>query len=508
MRDNGRKTQTDSSSTIGPCSHNKRSPFSYFLCGIVYILLLIPPLLFIVIPMVSCSIQVVLFTILAILIIRGIEKFRRRGMAAPKVRLFGYTSEKIFLALLLLVLYRSAILAMWMLSPLVLTLSTVALAAVSYFKKKTRADRVKLFAMLFLMLFPVYLSCAVVLFATKIGDRCGLMERERGTAPVFSMCSAKNRKLALRLTGAPYHCRSAFFSADRKLVYIGFGAETNPATQALLGVDPSNQKIRRKISDKTVFGGYCHREYRDCIFLVTPDRRIRLWDDGKHKAIRDYYLNSERARPRFFSVDQDGKTVYVATDRNWIVVVDLEKKRLINKIKVPDGSLLTITNTRKHIVASSAFFLRPFLYVVDKNSGRSERLYVGLPTIWKNLGFLFHLAADPERERVFAGAPFECAVYMIDLKTKKTVWRYPLPIGIRSITFDTKRRTLYAANYVDGYVYKIDAAGDEPRYLGKIFIGRRIRFFNYEKDEDVFLAASANGFFIYKPGALGFKSQH
>ena len=140
---------------------------------------------------------------------------------------------------------------------------------------------------------------------------------------------------------------------------------------------------------------------------------------------------------------------------------------------------------------------------MDKITGRFGRITVGPFSVWKSLGFFFHVAADPARERVFVAAPFECALYMVDLDSGKTLWKHELPIGIRNVTYDSKRNMVYAANYVNGYVYIFDASGRTPRYAGKIFLGRRLRFFNYDPGEDVFLAACANGFLIYDPKAAG-----
>jgi len=364
-------------------------------------------------------------------------------------------------------------------------------------RRKTWRSRAAGFVKNFILLFPVFMTFMVLVFSVTLQDRCELVSKQPGVRAVFSFCDASNEAVAEKYASNVYHCRNAFLSADRKLVYTGFGAETNNKVQALLGVDPATGKIERHLSTYTVFRGYCDKENSVCVHLVSPKDTIRIWDDEKQVAIDQYVTPKDR--PRFLAPDQENGDLYVASDADWIARVDLKEKKVVEKIKVPTGSLLTIDDTREKIVGTINMGFRNVLMVVDKKSREVENIRVGSLNMWKSLGFFFHVAADPVRERVFVAAPFECAVYMVDLKTKKTVWRVKLPIGIRDLTYDTKRDVLYASNFVNGYVYKIKAEGDSPQRAGRIFLGKRLRYFNYEPDMDIFLGASANGFFMYDP---------
>jgi len=408
----------------------------------------------------------------------------------------GFNVKKTLIFVFALLVYRSSIIAMFMVGPAAFSIFISAVALWAIYRKKVWKERAAKFAGNFILLFPIYMFFAVLAFSSKVCDRCDLLAKEKAVKPVLSLCDKNSRLTAGRHTKNMYHCRCAFYSADRSLVYVGFGAETNQNVQALLGVDPTDHGVKRTIRSKTVFRGYCDPKYGDCVFLIAPGETIRIWDDDKQSIIRDY--RSPKDRPRFLSLDPVSKKVYAISDSDWIAVVDLAARRIEKKFMMNVGSLLTVANTRKRVVATMNMFW-PVLLMADKESGKVEHLHIGLLRVWKSLGFFFHVTADPVRERAFAAAPFECAVYMVDLNRKKTLWRHELPIGIRDVAYDTKRNMLYAANYVNGYVYKFDASGDRPRYTGRFFIGRRIRFFNYEPDKDVFLAACANGFLIYDP---------
>lgn len=427
------------------------------------------------------------FVIFSILIVRSIRKKNLKTGGGLKL---------VFVFLILLLVYRPFIIAMWMVSNAGFLIFMGVAALLSLRRKKSWSLNLERYIIAFTFAFPLYLIFAIFVFLASVGDRCGEV-REKGVIPIFSLCDRSNYLLARRYSSDVYHCRNAFLSADRKLVYIGFGAETINADQVLIGVDRETREIKRIIPTKTVFGGYCHPELGDCVMLITPKERIRLWNDEKQQIIKEFY--SPKDRPRFFSVDTGGRQVYVASDAAWIAVVDLAARKIVKKIQMPTGSLLTVSNTRKRVVATKTMLYNPMLMVYDKKTGKIENIYVGLRYLWKNFGFFFHVKADPDGERAFMAAPFECAVYAVDLERKKVLWRQKLPIGIRDMAYDTKRKVLYAGNFVNGYVYKIDASGDRPRVTGRFFIGKRLRYFNYEPDEDIFLSASANGFYIYDP---------
>jgi len=436
-------------------------------------------------------VPIVLFSLLVIHLLSRVGGGRYLSAGTKKV---------IFIAIALLV-YRPFIVAMWMISRFWFSIF-VAAVVLWQFRRRAYAEKpLKLVALgfvrTFLLAFPAYLLFSILIFSISSGHGCGLLDREPGVTPIFSLCNEKNIEAARRYSHNIYHCRNAFFGSDRSTVYIGFGAETNPEIHTLVGIDVETRKVVSEFQTHSVFRGYCHPELGVCVMLVSPVNKIRLWDDREKKTIKEFHF--EHDRPRFLSPDTDKPLVYVASDGEWIWVVDLEKRDIVKTIKMPTGALVTVDNTARRVVANTAMFFSNSLLVYDKQTGAIATIRYGMLNIWRNFGFAFHVTADPARERAFIGASFEGAVYAIDLETRKVLWRYPLPVGIRDMTFDTKRGILYASNFVDGYAYMIDATGKKPEYLGRIYIGRRLRYFNYEADRDVFLAASTNGFHMYDP---------
>ena len=431
---------------------------------------------------------VILSVIISRLIFRKSGKKRRSAGMLP-----------LFFFITALFIFRPFIIAMWMLSIPLFGIFHLVLMAASALKKKNWPARIDFFVKLYILALPVYIISAIIVFSVSIGDNCGRLDKDPHLKPVFSLCDKKNVELAgRRFTNNLYHCRNAFFSADRSMAYIGFGAETNRKMQTLVAVDLRTHEIKREIPTNTVFRGYCNREFKTCVHLVTPRNTIRLWDDEKNEKIEDFALG--RDRPRFLSVDvDDPRIVYVATDGEDIVAVNLQTRRIERKLKFPTSALTVVDNTRKHIVATTAMPFRGSLMVGDKKTGKVRNAPAGLWTVWKNFGYFFHVGTDPERERGFVVAPLECALYVVDLEKLKTTGRIVLPIGIRDISYDPKRNMVLASNFVNGYVYKIDVSGKKPKRAGRFFAGRRLRYFNYEPDEDVYFAASAKGFYIYDP---------
>ncbi len=434
------------------------------------------------------------FIFLSALVIHFV--FRRRAGRTGIIK-----PGSVFLFIIAVLIFRPFIEAMWMFSAgaFLIFMGTAFLWAAQ--KPKTWPRRIIIFARTFILWFPFYLAGAILMFSITNGQRCDDVESRPGVHIILSLCTRPEQEAMKKYTRDIFHCRNAFLDSTRKGVYCGFGAETNTRQQVLIQVDRDSNKIGTVIKTKSVFRGYCRRENDICIFLVSPSNTIRLWDDRRKSVIAEF--RSPGARPRFLSVAPDGRTVYVISDRNWIAVVDLVEKKITKKIVIPGSTLLTVDNTVKRVVATSANLFNPFLYVIDKKTGKVEKVWVGLWSLWKNLGYFFHVTVDPTGEKAFVAAPFECAVYMIDLKTKRVVWKQRLPIGIRDLTFDTKRKLLYASNFVDGYAYIIDTSGDAPRRAGKIFLGRRLRYINYEQDEDILLAASTNGFIMIDPKKTG-----
>ena len=439
--------------------------------------------------MIGFFVQFIPFLLLSYVVVRF--AFRKRSSLKKATAVYNF-----ILIVIALIVFRSFIMAMWMLNQVAFLIFMAAIIVLSIIKAENPKARLAYFVKAFLLTFPIYLTFAVFFFSVQIGHNCEKMKSQKGIIPIFSLCDSKNKEIAEGMTKDVYHCRNAFMGWDRRIMYGGFGAETNPRVQPLIGVAIGTGEVVRKIFEKTIFRAWCHPRLGDCVFLASPANKIIIWDDKEQKIIKDYYFENDR--PRFLSVDEEKPVVYVASDGDWIAYVDLEKKRKTREIKAPTGALLTIANTRKHIIATVNLPFRPVL-VFDKNTGKVSRIVVGRSAMWKSLGFFFNATADYKGERAFVEAPFECAVYMIDLKEKKTKWKYALPIGVRDITYDSKRKMIYAANFVNGYVYKIDVSGAKPRGAGSFFLGRRLRYLNYEKDLDIVLSAGSNGFIAYDP---------
>lgn len=444
--------------------------------------------------MISFLLHFVPFALLSLLVIHIVFRKSDRSIGGLNVKV-------VFILLLALYIYRPFLIACWMISPAGLFI----FAAVVFLLRARRGLRamavasnlVRYFTLL-VLLFPVYLALIILIFSTSVGYDCEKMEKQKGLEPVFSLCNEENVRTAESLAYSVFHCRNGFLSASRELIYVGFGAETNKKMQALLGIDRKTGDIRRKYRVHSIFRGYCHPELDTCVFLVSPMNIIRLWDDKKEEVIEEFYTPQDR--PRFLDVDsRNPDIVYVASDANWIAEVNLRKREITRKIIMPSASLVTVSNTPKKVISNTALFFRPFMYTADKETGETDRISVGAVNMWRSWGFFFHTEADPDRERAFIGASMEGAVYMVDLEQKRVAWRYPLPVGVRDLGYDNRRQVLYASNFVNGYVYKIDVSGEKPRDLGKFYVGRRVRYFNYEPDEDIFIIASTNGFYTYSP---------
>ncbi len=448
--------------------------------------------------MVSFLLHFVPFTLLSLLLIHIVFRKSDKKIGGLNIKVF-------FILLVALYIYRPFVIATWMISPAGMIVFVVVVflwRARKGLRSMAVASNFVRFITMLIFLYPLYLAGTVLLFSITTGYDCGRMEKQRGLSPIFSLCDKKNVETAKSFTDSIFHCRNGFPSASRELIYVGFGAETNPDLQALLGVDVKTGEIKRKYRIHSVFRGYCNAELKTCIFLVSPMNTIRLWNDEKEEVIKDFF--TPRDRPRFMSVDSENPDiVYVASDADWIAEVNLRKQEITRRFHMPNAALATVSNTPKRVIANTSMFFRPFMYAADKKTGKTERIAVGMLRMWKNWGFFFHVEGDPDRERAFIGAPMESAVYMVDLERKRVAWRYQLPIGIRDLGYDSRRQVLYASNFVNGYVYKIDVSGEKPVGLGKIYVGRRVRYFNYEPDEDFFIAASANGFFKYSPADAG-----
>lgn len=403
---------------------------------------------------------------------------------------------RVFYYLFLGLLYRPFIIATWMISPLWI----IVLLAFCYWItiRKVRPAPVPLrVASLFFLLFPIWLIPVVLIFSIVPGSHCERLADVPNLTPVFSFCDAGKEEEAKKYTRDAYHCRSAFFNSAGNLVNIVFGAETNPDMHVMPAINPKTGEVVSSMKTFTVFRGYCNAKLKKCAHLISPKFAIRLWDDHKGEEIETMYFGEDR--PRFLSPDvTNDKIIYFATDDSWAGVLNLESGKVEKKIEFPSNSLLTIDNTVKRIVVTYNYFLHNSISYYDKTTEKIKNISIGKAMVWKNLGFLFHVTTNPEKELAYVAAPFECAVYEIDLETGKTSGKIKLPIGIRDLTFDTRRNELYASNFVNGYVYRIKTDG-KMKLLEKFYVGRRLRYFNYEKDQDVFLAASANGFYIYQP---------
>ena len=401
------------------------------------------------------------------------------------------------------VAFRPFFLAFIMLNPVAMGIYISAMAAFSIIRNETWQDRLRSFVKAFVVTFPIYMICAIFLFSVTVGKYCDRTKQTPGLIPVFSLCDNDNLETAKKFTRHIYHCRSAFYNPDRNTVYVTFGAETNPDMLMLFGVNLLSSRIVREIKTFTVFRGFCHPEFRSCFHLVSPKKKIRFWDDDKQKTTREYDLGKDR--PRFISPDVKKPIVYIATDGDSIKIADMRKGEITGSLKMPTDSVLTVENTNRKVIATVNHFLKPYIMIHDKETGRTETMHIGLPTLWKNWGHFFHIATDPEKERVFVEASFECAIYEIDPARKKILWRLPMPIGVRDMAFDTRRGYLLAGNFINGYVYIIDVSGKKPIILDKFYAGRRLRYLNYEADTDVFLIASGNGFYVFEPALADLK---
>lgn len=403
-----------------------------------------------------------------------------------------------FYLLLLILVYRPFVIAAWMISPLwIISLSAICFLLA---KRRKRDDSmVYSFTKLFLLIFPVWLIFVVLIFSLLTATNCDRLADVRGLDPIFSYCDPGKETQAEKYTRDLYHCRNSFYNSSRNLIHIVFGAETNPDIHTMPAIDPDTGKVASSVRTYTVFRAYCDPALKICLHLVSPKFSIRFWDDAKDKTIST--INFGEDRPRFLSPDWDRPLVYVATDDTWVGIVDMVKRKVLKRIEFPASSLLTVDNTKKYVLVTANLFFHNDLMYYDKKSGKTGMIKVGAQTFWKNFGFLFHVAADPAGERAFVAAPFECSVYQVDMLKKKTVNKINLPIGIRDLAYDTKRNELYAANFVNGYVYRLTTKNNRLAIKDRFYVGRRLRYFVYQPDKDVFLAASSNGFHIYRPDA-------
>lgn len=435
-----------------------------------------------------------------------IRLFSKRWGDSPS----GILKKTVLISIAALFVYRPFIAAMWLISPAGILAFFFSSFLYAYFKNRIAREFVYTGVKTLIMFFPVYLFAVILYFSLSVGNDCSEMDAQPGMKPLYSLCAQEKQDTARQYTNDIFHCRHAFISSLKNTIYVGFGAETNQRGQVLLGIDENTGAITRAIPSYTIFRGWCLKEKKVCLNVVSPKNIIWLWDDENLRNL-DHFVLPERDRPRFISVDAEKPIVYVVYEGNAVIAVNMEKsaeagKLVIEKtLRLPTSALATVTNTKKRIVANTAHFFNPRIIVVEKDSGETYTIPVGPLRILKSFGMFFHVEGDPDHERAFVGAPFEGAVYMVDLDKKKEAWRLPLPVGVRDLGYDSRRQVLYASNFVNGDVYVIDVSGAKPVIKDKLFVGRRVRFFNYEKDEDFFLSASSNGFYIYYPDARNAK---
>jgi len=109
------------------------------------------------------------------------------------------------------------------------------------------------------------------------------------------------------------------------------------------------------------------------------------------------------------------------------------------------------------------------------------------------MGFAF----DSVRGEILISMPLAGKIYVYDSSTFERKRALSVELGVREIGLDPRRRILYIAGYVSGYLYCYDI--EKQSMTGKVYVGSQIRHLSYCEDMDRILIASKAGFMEIDP---------
>jgi hypothetical protein len=393
------------------------------------------------------------------------------------------------------------------------------------------------------VLFPVLVAFSIVRQYAFEGDSCDRMLKDKRITPLFSLCQDHWRETIVKAEprGAPptqeiaQDPRTIFPSSDGKSVYCALGYQDLEYKQPLMKIDRKSKEIQKVYYLFSPFRGACAPGAGRC-FVVSPMKRGLLEiDDNENQIVREVRLR--KYMPLFLGLDNRRKQVLMTPPYNSrlvdtsVKVVDETVARRTHKpphkaVRTPvavGGGLIGLPHARVWVYdwgAQRAWGLEqtgdfPMSHGLTWYSEELETLYavngifswnvfagkrphlqmkgvpIGLFNFLMGLGVGNGIAADAAGKQFFTGMPMHGAVYVFDAQKNKFKRRITLEVGIRDLTFDPERRALFAAGYLTGHVFVINA--DTYQVVDKIFVGRKVRHINWDPGNKRLYVTSANG---------------
>ena len=204
------------------------------------------------------------------------------------------------------------------------------------------------------------------------------------------------------------------------------------------------------------------------------------------RLLRDVQIDS----PTLIELSPGGTALLALDDKSGAVHwIDLPSERVTRSYQafgIPNGFALDDAANLIHIATSG------HLLTFDTRSGQVVRkldLRRGLIRPFPLKPHFHRVVLDPETGATYVTYLEFGRVYRIDGRRGILMLEADIGRGVRDLTWDTSRGTLYVGNYITGDVLGLDAQSLEV--MGRVFIGSRIR--GLAVDDQRLLATSAVG---------------
>lgn len=449
-------------------------------------------------------------------IVRGTLYFFSTILAVIILKYFYFFSEtipgEVLLAFLLLVetlFFRPFVFSHAVFFPLLLVSMAMVIVVWSWLRPGSVLKKGIRMLVAFYGVVP-FLILLSMLMAYRGTHGCEQVQQNPNVKFLLDFCASGWREEIFRRTGYATdvlnlnaEARSIFVSSDGRVIFAGTGLQDDKNERLLLAIDRNSRKILKAFSMSTPFRGVCMGG--KCAVSVPVEHRVYILDEKQMRFTKKIKLSYG---PLFMSYDFASKKVFMP----WMIgddvsVLNLKKVELmehvfasIRKYVYPHGVSAAVEYsplTRNlYMVTEMKYFSRPclYLYAFD-DSGSAPRLSKVCFSYWDtlmSLGPAIGLAVNVKRKEIYMGLPYEGSIYVIQEGSFNRLRKIHVGVGLRELTFDSRRGVLYAANYIRGEI--VGVSPETGRILKKIFVGRRIRQISYEPRIDRLLATSANGF--------------
>ena len=178
-----------------------------------------------------------------------------------------------------------------------------------------------------------------------------------------------------------------------------------------------------------------------------------------------------------------------------IFIVDRKSFRLAKTVGFADGARtddLWPDPTGDQLFVSGTYFLGWRVDTLDRSTLQTRRTFS-----WPgDLGFHF-CTIDVSGRRAFLPSTTSGRVKILDLDTLEPVDEIRMEVGLRNANFDPVRRWLLVSSYFRGNLFVYDV--DQKRMLGKLSLGKRLRWVEVDAENGKWYATSASGGFAIDP---------